>query len=156
MAQVETAYMTWKEVEAARERGAAVLIPIGTHEQNGTLGPMATDGLLVFEIAKKIAAAVRHSSGGFHFVKAMGVSLEDRGIVQVSMNLTNYEKTPAFRVFEAVKREAERYGVSVLESEIIGLVPAAALLGSAEYYLQIGGFTPEQVLETRLQRLDDG
>ena len=109
---------------------------------------LATDRL---EVAKKIAAAVRHSSGGFHFVKAMGISLEDRGIVQVSMNLTNYEKTPIFRVFEAVKREAERYGVSVLESEIIGLVPAAALLGSAEYYLQIARFTPEQVLETRLR-----
>jgi glutamate formiminotransferase / 5-formyltetrahydrofolate cyclo-ligase len=112
---------------------------------------LATDRL---DVAKKIAAAVRHSSGGFRFVKAMGVSLEDRGIVQVSMNLTNHEKTPIFRVFEAVKREAERYGVSVLESEIIGLVPAAALFGSAEYYLQIGGFRPEQVLETRL--LDGG
>jgi glutamate formiminotransferase len=114
---------------------------------------LATDRL---DVAKKIAIAVRHSSGGFRFVKAMGVSLEDRGIVQVSMNLTNYEKTPIFRVFEAVKSEAERYGVSVLESEIIGLVPAAALFGSAEYYLQIGGFRPEQVLETRLQRLDGG
>ena len=114
---------------------------------------LATDRL---DVAKKIATAIRHSSGGFRFVKAMGVSLEDRGIVQVSMNLTNYEKTPIFRVFEAVKREAERYGVSVLESEIIGLVPAAALFGSAEYYLQIGGFRPEQVLETRLQRLDGG
>ena len=80
------------------------------------------------DVAKKIAAAVRFSSGGFRYVKAMGVALEDRGIVQVSMNLTNYEKTPIFRVFEAVKREAERYGVAVLESEIVGLVPAAALV----------------------------
>src|SRR5215216_3058330 len=85
---------------------------------------LATDRL---DVAKKIAVAVRHSSGGFRFLKAMGVSLDDRGIVQVSMNLTNYEKTPIFRVFEAVKREAARYGVSVLESEIIGLVPASAL-----------------------------
>jgi glutamate formiminotransferase / 5-formyltetrahydrofolate cyclo-ligase len=112
---------------------------------------LATDRL---DVAKKIAAGIRHSSGGFRFVKAAGFSLDDRGIVQVSMNLTNHEKTPIFRVFEAVKREAERYGVSVLESEIIGLVPAAALFGSAEYYLQIGGFRPEQVLETRL--LDGG
>ena len=67
------------------------------------------------------------SSGGLRYVKAMGIPLEDRGIVQVSMNLTNYEKTPIFRVFDLVKREAERYGVSVLESEIVGLVPAAAL-----------------------------
>ena len=79
------------------------------------------------DVAKKIAAAIRHSSGGFRFVKAAGFALEDRGIVQVSMNLTNYEKTPIFRVFETVKREAERYGVSILESEIVGLVPAAAL-----------------------------
>ena len=82
---------------------------------------LATDRL---DVAKKIAAAVRFSSGGFRYVKAMGVTLADRGIVQVSMNLTNYEKTPMLRVFEAVKREAERYGVNVLESEIVGLVPA--------------------------------
>ena len=79
------------------------------------------------DVAKKIAAAIRHSSGGFRYVKAAGFKLEDRGIVQVSMNLTNYEKTPIFRVFETVKREAERYGVSILESEIVGLVPSAAL-----------------------------
>src|SRR5690349_16101005 len=77
------------------------------------------------DVAKKIAAAVRHSTGGLRFVKAMGIELADRGIVQVSMNLTNYEKTPIFRVFELVKREAERYGVTILESEIIGLVPQA-------------------------------
>jgi glutamate formiminotransferase len=112
---------------------------------------LATDRL---DVAKKIAAAVRHSSGGFRFVKAMGVSLADRGIVQVSMNLTNYEKTPMFRVFEAVKREAERYGVQVLESEIIGLVPAAALLSGAEHFLQIADFKPEQVLETRLRQTE--
>ncbi len=109
---------------------------------------LATDRL---DVAKKIAAAVRHSSGGFRFVKAMGVSLADRRIVQVSMNLTNYEKTPVFRVFEAVKREAERHGVQVLESEIIGLVPAAALLASAEHFLQIAAFSPNQILENKLR-----
>ena len=103
------------------------------------------------DVAKKIAAAIRHSSGGLRFVKAMGVMLEDRRIAQVSMNLTNYEKTPMFRVFEMVKREAERYGVSILESEIVGLVPSAALLGAAEYYLQIEGFKPTQVLENKLR-----
>ena len=103
------------------------------------------------EVAKKIAAAIRHSSGGFRYVKAAGFELKDRGIVQVSMNLTNYEKTPIFRVFEAVKREAERYGVSILESEIVGLVPAAALNATAEYYLQIGGFNADQVLENKLR-----
>ena len=103
------------------------------------------------DVAKKIAATVRVSSGGFRFVKAMGVTLADRGIVQVSMNLTNYEKTPILRVFEAVKREAERYGVNVLESEIVGLVPAAALIAAAESALQLTAFRREQVLETRLR-----
>jgi len=103
------------------------------------------------DVAKKIAAAIRHSSGGYRFVKAAGFELKDRSIVQVSMNLTNYEKTPIFRVFETVKREADRYGVSILESEIVGLVPAAALNATAEFYLQIAGFKPEQVLENKLR-----
>ena len=106
------------------------------------------------DVAKKIAAAVRMSSGGLRYVKAMGIALEDRGIVQVSMNLTNFEKTPIFRVFDLVKREAERYGVQVLESEIVGLVPAAALTQTAEYFLQLEGFSPEQVLETKLRSND--
>ena len=104
------------------------------------------------DVAKKIAAAIRHSSGGYRYVKAMGIALEERGIVQVSMNLTNFEKTPMFRVFETVKREAERYGVSVLESEIVGLVPSAALNAAAEFYLQIEGFKPDQVLENKLRQ----
>ena len=103
------------------------------------------------DVAKKIASAIRMSSGGLRYVKAMGIPLEDRGIVQVSMNLTNYEKTPIFRVFDLVKREAERYGVSVLESEIVGLVPAAALRQTVEYYLQLEGFSAGQVLENKLR-----
>jgi glutamate formiminotransferase len=103
------------------------------------------------DVAKKIAAAIRHSSGGYRFVKAMGIPLADRGIVQVSMNLTNHEKTPIFRVFETVKREAERYGVAVLESEIVGLVPSAALTAAAEFYLQLEGFKADQVLENKLR-----
>jgi glutamate formiminotransferase len=110
---------------------------------------LATDRL---DVAKKIAAAIRHSSGGFRFVKAMGIPLGDRGIVQVSMNLTNYEKTPVYRVFDVVKREAARYGVSVLESEIVGLIPAAALVATAEYALQLAAFKAEQVLETKLRQ----
>jgi glutamate formiminotransferase len=104
------------------------------------------------DVAKKIAAGIRHSSGGFRYVKAAGFMLEDRGVVQVSMNLTNYEKTPIFRVFEVVKREAERHGVQILESEIVGLVPSAALHAAAEFYLQIAGFNPEQVLENKLRQ----
>ncbi len=109
---------------------------------------LATDRL---DVAKKIAAAIRMSSGGFRFVKAMGLALDGRPVVQVSMNLTNFEKTPMFRVFETVKREAARYGVAVLESEVVGLVPQAALVQAAAYYLQLEGFTPEQVLENRLR-----
>jgi len=105
------------------------------------------------DVAKKIAAAIRHSSGGFRYVKAAGFELKDRGIVQVSMNLTNYERTPIFRVFETVRREAERYGVSILESEIVGLVPSAALNAAAEYYLQIADFKADaQILENKLRQ----
>jgi glutamate formiminotransferase len=109
---------------------------------------LATDRL---EVAKKIAAAIRHSSGGYRYVKAMGIKLDDRGIVQVSMNLTNFEKTPVHRVFETVRREAERYGVAVLESEVVGLVPAGALTDVAEHYLKLAGFSRDQILENRLR-----
>lgn len=106
------------------------------------------------DVARKIAAAIRHSSGGLRYVKAAGFMLQDRGIAQVSMNLTNYEKTPIFRVFEMVRREAARYGVSIVESEIVGLVPAAALLSAAEFYLQIERFSASQVLENKLASRD--
>jgi glutamate formiminotransferase len=103
------------------------------------------------DVAKRIAAAIRHSSGGLRYVKAMGVRVDDRNLAQVSMNLTNYEKTPIFRVFEMVTREARRYGVTVLESEIVGLVPSAALVGAAEYYLQLERFGGDQILENKLR-----
>ena len=102
------------------------------------------------EIANRIARNVRHINGGFRFVKAMGVMLEDRNIAQVSMNLTDFTRTSIYRVFETVKMEARRWGVNVLGSEVIGLVPMAALIDCAEYYLQIEDFKPEQVLESRL------
>ncbi|HEX5070815.1 MAG TPA: glutamate formimidoyltransferase [Vicinamibacterales bacterium] len=104
------------------------------------------------DVAKRIAAAVRHSSGGLRYVKAMGIALNDRGIVQVSMNLTNFEKTPVARVFELVKREAARDGVAILESEIVGLIPSAALTDAAAWYLQVEGFSGEQILENRLRK----
>jgi len=107
------------------------------------------------DVAKKIAASVRFSSGGFRYVKAMGVTLADRGIVQVSMNLTNVEKTPILRVFEAVKREAERHGVTVIESEIVGLVPSAALVDVALSALQLTQFKKNQILEARLREGGD-
>lgn len=102
------------------------------------------------EIADKIAKLVRHIGGGLRFVKAMGVKLEDRNIVQVSMNLVNYQKTAVYRAFEMVKMEARRYGVSVIGSEVIGLLPMEALIQSAEYYLQIENFSMNQILEKRI------
>jgi glutamate formiminotransferase len=102
------------------------------------------------EIAKKIAKAVRQADGGLRFVKALGFNLEERGIVQVSMNMTDYKKTPLFRVFEMVTREAQRYGVPIVGSEIVGLVPQEALDQVADFYLQLEDFQSEQILENRL------
>lgn len=105
------------------------------------------------EVANKIARAVRHLSGGLRYVKALGFELKDRGIVQISMNMVNYEGTPLYRAFELVKREAERYGVTVLGSEIVGLVPQRALNAVADFYLQFENFTEDQVLEQRLEKV---
>ena len=99
------------------------------------------------QIAKDIAARVRHSSGGYAFIKALGVMLEERHIAQVSMNLTDYTHTAGYRAYEAVKMEARRYGVNVVGTEIIGMVPMAALIDCAEYYLQVENFSMKQVLE---------
>ncbi len=102
------------------------------------------------EVAKKIARAVRHQTGGLRYVKALGFDLKDRGIVQVSINMVNYEGSPLFRVYEIIKREAERYGVMVIGSEIVGLVPQRALNAVADFYLQLESFSEEQILEHRL------
>ena len=109
---------------------------------------LATEDL---RLAKKIAGAVRGRDGGLRYVKALGFELKERGQVQVSMNLVNYEATPIFRVFEMVKREAERYGVAIAGSEIIGLVPQAALNACSDFYLQIENFSDDLVLENRLR-----
>ncbi|NIN68707.1 MAG: glutamate formimidoyltransferase [Anaerolineae bacterium] len=109
---------------------------------------LSTDDL---EIAQAIARAVRHSSGGLRYVKALGLEIEQRGQVQVSMNLTNYARTPVHRVFELIKREAARYGVDVVSSEVVGLIPRQALLDAAEFHLQIENFAPQMVLETHLE-----
>ncbi len=99
-------------------------------------------------IAEKVARRVRNSSGGLHFVKAMGVLVEGRA--QVSMNLTNFKKTPMAQVTEMVRREAERYGTGIHHSELVGLVPNAALIDAARWYMQMDQFEPPQLLETRL------
>ena len=102
------------------------------------------------EIAQNIANCIRHVRGGFRYCKAMGVRLEDRNIAQVSMNLTDFTHTAVYRVFETVKMEAKRYGVNVLGSEIVGLIPQQALVDCAAYYLQIENFDDKQVLENNL------
>ena len=101
-------------------------------------------------VADRIAKAIRHLSGGFRYVKAMGVELAERGIVQVSINMTNYKKTPLHRVFECVRSEADRHGVPIVGSEIVGLTPAEALYMAAEHYLRLERFSADQVLETKL------
>lgn len=106
------------------------------------------------EIAKKIGKAVRFSSGGLRYVKGMGVLV--RGMAQVSMNLTDFEQTPIARVFEFVKREAARYGVMPVSSEIVGLIPKRALEEAAEWFLQIENFDSSLILENRLAAVTGG
>ena len=106
------------------------------------------------DIAKKIAKAVRFSSGGLRFVKGAGFLV--RGLAQVSMNLTDFEQTPVHRVFELVKREAARYGVQPVSSEIVGLIPKAALEQAAEWFLQVEGFDSSLILENRLAAVIGG
>jgi len=108
---------------------------------------LGTDDLAV---AKAIAAAVRHSSGGLRYVKAMGLEVADTGLVQVSMNLVDYRRTPIHRALELVRSEAARYGVSVRECELVGMAPLEALAEAAGYYLQIPGFDSAKVIEHHL------
>jgi glutamate formiminotransferase / 5-formyltetrahydrofolate cyclo-ligase len=108
-------------------------------------------GTADLEIARRIAKAIRHSSGGYRHVKAMGVMLEQRKLAQVSINMTDFKRTPLFRVFETVRSEAERHGVHVVGSEVVGLVPAEALFDAAEHYLRLEGFSPAQVLERKIR-----
>jgi glutamate formiminotransferase len=102
------------------------------------------------EIASKIAKNIRYINGGLRFVKAMGVELTERHITQVSINMTDYSRTALYRAFELVRIEARRYGVSIVGSEIIGLVPMEALIDTASYYLGLENFSMQQVLESRI------
>lgn len=133
--------------------------PAKVHESAGATAVGARMPLVAFnvnldtanlEIADKIAKKVRFIGGGLRFCKAMGVDLSERGITQVSMNMTDYTKTALYRSFEMVKMEAKRYGVNVVGSEIIGLVPMNALVDVAEYYMGIENFSYDQILENRV------
>lgn len=108
---------------------------------------LSTDNL---EIATKIAKNIRHINGGLRYVKAMGVELKERNITQVSINMTDYTRTALYRAFELVRIEARRYGVTILGSEIVGLVPMEALIDTASYYLGLENFSMRQVLESRI------
>lgn len=108
---------------------------------------LSTDSL---DIATQIAKNIRHVNGGLRFVKAMGVELKERNITQVSINMTDYSKTALYRAFELTRIEARRYGVSIVGSEIIGLVPMEALIDTASYYLGLENFSMQQVLEARI------
>ncbi len=108
------------------------------------------------DLARRVARAIRHKDGGLRYVKAMGVLLEDRDMVQVSINMTDFRKTPLHRVFEMVKSEAARHGVDVAGSEIVGLVPEEALLQAAEFYLRLDDLESSKVLERRLEEVLGG
>ncbi len=135
---------------------------LGPHKMHPTAGATcvgAREFLVAFnvnldtddvDIAKKIAKAIRESSGGYKNVKALGILIKERGQAQVTCNMCNYRTTPLHRVFETIKSEAMRYGVNIVGSEIIGLVPLEALIDSLDFYLCLESFQREQVLETRL------
>ena len=135
--------------------GPATIHPTGGVTAIGARMPLVAYNINLdtssLEIAKKIADKIRHVKGGFRYCKAMGVMLQERNIAQVSMNLTDYTRTAIYTVFETVRMEARRYGVNVLGSEIVGLVPLQAMVDCCEYYLGLEGFDSSQVLENRLQ-----
>jgi glutamate formiminotransferase len=133
--------------------------PQAFNERSGVTAVGARMPLIAFNVnlgsddlavAKAIAAAVRHSSGGLRYVKAMGLEVADRGLVQVSMNLVDYRRTPIHRALELVRNEAARYGVPVRECELVGMAPLEALAEAAGYYLQVPGFDSEKVIEHHL------
>lgn len=148
-----------EEIETDSDRqpdyGEPVIHPTAGATAVGARAPLIAYNINLetkdLNIARKIAQAVRGSSGGLQFVKALAIDLKDRGLVQVSMNLVNHEASPLFRAFELVRREAERYGVPVVGSEIVGLVPQAALNACADFYLRCENFHESTILEKRLQ-----
>ena len=139
--------------------------PARVHPSAGCVAVGAREFLIAFninlttpdlEVASRIARAIRHSSGGLRYVKAMGVMLEDRKQAQVSINMTDFRRTPLFRVYEMVRSEAERHGCGIAGSEIVGLVPQDALFDVAAFYLRLEGADPKMLFERRLEEADQG
>jgi len=167
----DLAYIRKGEFEGLREEistnpdrrpdfGVAVIHPSAGATVVGARFPLIAYNVYLqtpdLKVAQAVARAVRHSSGGLRYVKALGFEIKERNQVQVSMNLTNFEGTPVFRAFEMVCLEAERLGVAVASSEIVGLVPQAALNACTEYYLKLEGFSARQILENRLAEVLPG
>ncbi len=150
-----------KEIETNPERYPD-FGPPKMHPKAGATAIGARMPLIAFNVylgtkdvrmAKRIAKAIRFAGGGLRYVKALGFDIKERGIVQISMNLVNYLGTPVFRVFEMIKSEAKRYGVSVVSSEVVGLTPMDALIDVADFYLQLENFKKEQILENKLMHI---
>ncbi|MCD6162540.1 MAG: glutamate formimidoyltransferase [candidate division Zixibacteria bacterium] len=134
--------------------------PSKTHPKAGAMAIGARQFLIAFnvylnteniDIAKKIANAIRFQTGGFRYVKAMGFNIAERRQVQISMNLVDYHGTPIYRVYEAIKAEAKRYGVSAVGSEIVGLTPLEGIVQVADYYLGFENFSVDQILESKMK-----
>lgn len=147
----------------ARPEWAPDFGPTAPHAALGASAIGAREALIAYnvyldttdlKVGQEIAKAVRGSSGGLGSVKAMGLFIEERNQVQVSMNLVNFRKNPIYRVQELIKIEAARFGVRVTSAEIVGLVPQDALLESAAYYLQVEGYKPEMVLENKIRAVE--
>lgn len=136
------------------DAGPAIFNPRGGATAVGAREPLIAFNINLatndFHVAKEIASSIRQSSGGLQHVRAMGVPLKSRDIVQVSMNLTNYKVTPLKTVFDTVKTKASQYGISILESELVGLIPEEALEGVSPEYLQLAKFCAECIIETHL------
>jgi glutamate formiminotransferase len=144
-----------KRPEWAPDYGTRAVHPTAGITAVGARAPLVAFnvnlGTSDLSVADAIAKTIRGSSGGYRYCKAIGVMLEGRGIAQVSMNMVNHEGTPLYRVFEAIRAEARRWGVPIVGSEVIGLTPAKALIDCAAYYLQIENFDDKkQVLENHL------
>ncbi|MBW2059189.1 MAG: glutamate formimidoyltransferase [Deltaproteobacteria bacterium] len=143
-----------KDPDWKPDEGAAVFNPKSGATVTGSRFPLIAFNVNLHttdvSVAKRIADAVRFAKGGYRFVRAMGLVLEDRGMVQVSMNLTDYSKTPIPRVLETIRSEAARYGVAVAGCELVGPVPLGALEEVLRHYLQLHDFSMEQIIENSL------
>lgn len=153
-----------RDVIATDEERAPDLGPRYIHPSAGAIVVGARGPLIAYNIylntadvrvARAIAKTVRHSSGGLRYVKALGLEIPARGQVQVSMNLTNYRKSALHTVFEMVRRQAESFGVSVTDSEVVGLVPMESLIDAARFYLRLHELDPDQILEMKLMAGQD-